>query len=195
MTSHDVVVNAIAATRTRSGLRVEAQLDTRRYPLGISISKAQLKILPIEYHDTHGSWNYTVRPDGHLNDAPAQVTDHDPARQRVLDLPAEPALTRMSREETAALAAELAPELGSLREERLHRKRGGHRRHGAGDNKRPVLTPADRVLLSVIYLRHVCSQNVLAEMLGLCQRAINNEAEHRLRRRPVEERSRSARRA
>ncbi|MFF1917221.1 hypothetical protein ACFVYE_37855 [Streptomyces sp. NPDC058239] len=128
LTSHDVVVNAIAATRTRSGLRVEAELDTCRYPLGISISKAQLKSLPIEYHNTHGIWNYTVRPAGHLNEEPAQVTDHDTARRQVLDLLAEPALTGMSRDEMAALAGKLAPELGSLREERLHRKRGGPRR-------------------------------------------------------------------
>jgi hypothetical protein len=33
MTSHEVVVNTIAATRTRAGLRVEADLDARDYPL------------------------------------------------------------------------------------------------------------------------------------------------------------------
>ncbi|WP_406489342.1 ISAzo13 family transposase [Streptomyces sp. NBC_01650] len=172
LTSYEVVVNAIASTRTRSGLRVEAELDTGRYPLGLAISKAQLRRLPIEYHDTHGTWNYTVRPDGPLDEEPVQATDREKARRRVLDLLAEPALTGLSREELTALTAKITPELGSLREDRLHRKRGGPRRHAAGDNKRPVLTPADRVLLSVIYLRHVCSQNLLAEMLGLCQRTI-----------------------
>jgi hypothetical protein len=172
LTGYEVVVNAITATRTRSGLQVEAELDTRRYPLGIAISKARLKSLPIEYHDTHGAWNYTVRPDSPLNEEPVQVTDQDAARRRVLGLLSEPVLTGMSRTELAALCEKITPELGSLREERLHRKRGGPRRHGAGDNKRPVLAPADRVLLSVIYLRHVCSQNLLAEMLGLCQRTI-----------------------
>jgi transposase len=172
LTSYEVVVNAIAATRTRSGLRVDAELDTGRYPLGITISKTQLKSLPIEYHEMHGAWNYTVRPDGPRDEEPAQVTDQDAARRRVLDLLSAPALTGMSREELAALCGKITPELGSLREERLHRKRGGPRRHGAGDNKRPVLAPADRVLLSVIYLRHVCSQNLLAELLGLCQRTI-----------------------
>ena len=173
LTSYEVVVQSIASTRTRSGLRVEAELDTRRYPLGIAISKAQLKGLPIEYHDTHGAWNYTVRPDAdHVDDEPAQAADQDTARRRVLDLLSEPALTGMRREELAALCGKITPELGSLREERLHRKRGGPRRHGSGDNKRPVLAPADRVLLSVIYLRHVCSQNLLSEMLGLCQRTI-----------------------
>lgn len=140
--------------------------------LGIAVSKAQLKSLPIEYHDTHGTWNYTVRPDGPCDGEPIPLTDRDAARRRVLDLLAEPALTGMSREDLTALAGKLTPELGPLREERLHRKRGGPRRHGAGDNKRPVLAPADRILLSVIYLRHVSSQNLLAEMLGLCQRTL-----------------------
>lgn len=34
LTSHDVVVKTIAATRTGTGLHVEAELDTRTYPLG-----------------------------------------------------------------------------------------------------------------------------------------------------------------
>jgi hypothetical protein len=33
LTSHEVVVNLIAATRTQTGLRVEAALDTNTYPL------------------------------------------------------------------------------------------------------------------------------------------------------------------
>ncbi|MFF0516905.1 hypothetical protein ACFYUN_39410, partial [Streptomyces sp. NPDC004250] len=38
--------------------------DLCRCPLGIAISEAHLKTLPIDEHDTHGSWNYTVRPQG-----------------------------------------------------------------------------------------------------------------------------------
>jgi hypothetical protein len=34
LTSHEVVVKTIAAIRTRTGLRVEAALDARDYPLG-----------------------------------------------------------------------------------------------------------------------------------------------------------------
>ncbi|MFF0516844.1 ISAzo13 family transposase, partial [Streptomyces sp. NPDC004250] len=64
LTSYDVVVQSIASPRTRSGLQVDAELDTRRCPLGIAITEAHLKTLPIDEHDTHGSWNYTVRPQG-----------------------------------------------------------------------------------------------------------------------------------
>jgi hypothetical protein len=32
--SHEVIVNTIAATTTRAGLRVHAELDTGEYPAG-----------------------------------------------------------------------------------------------------------------------------------------------------------------
>uniref|UniRef100_UPI00374E07D0 ISAzo13-like element transposase-related protein n=1 Tax=Streptomyces lancefieldiae TaxID=3075520 RepID=UPI00374E07D0 len=115
LTSYDVVVQSIAATWTRSGLQVDAELDTRRYPLGIAVSKAQLKSLPIEYHDTHGAWNYTVRPEGCRGEDPVQATDRDTARRRVLDLLADPMLTGMDRGDRAALTAKTAPECTSCR--------------------------------------------------------------------------------
>ena len=62
LTSHEVVVNLIAATRTHTGLRVEAALDTSTYPLGVSVSSAQMAALPITPHPLHGDWNYTLPP-------------------------------------------------------------------------------------------------------------------------------------
>ena len=60
LTSHEVVVNTIAATTTRTGLRVHAELDTGTYPLGVKISDEQLAALPLTAHDWHGDWNYTL---------------------------------------------------------------------------------------------------------------------------------------
>jgi Rhodopirellula transposase DDE domain len=57
-----VVVQTIAATRTRSGLRVEAVLDSGDYPTGVAISKERMAALPLERHATHGAWNYTLHP-------------------------------------------------------------------------------------------------------------------------------------
>jgi Rhodopirellula transposase DDE domain len=37
LTSHDVIVQTIAATTTRSGLAVHAELDTAAYPTGVKI--------------------------------------------------------------------------------------------------------------------------------------------------------------
>ena len=62
LTSHDVIVNTIAATTTRTGLSVHAELDTGTYPTGIRYTKKQVDALPITGHDFHGEWNYTVAP-------------------------------------------------------------------------------------------------------------------------------------
>src|SRR5918911_282859 len=63
LTSHQVVVKTIEATRTRTGLRVEAALDTASYETGVRISDAQLAALPLTRHDWHGDWNYTLHPE------------------------------------------------------------------------------------------------------------------------------------
>ena len=172
LTSHDVVVACIAATTTRTGLRVHAELDPADYPLGMAISKAQLEALPIEPHTEHGTWNYTVHPHPDANRPPVPAVSGDIERRQVLDLLADPRLTGMSHEDLAALVTRLTPQLDALREQRLHRLRGGPRRKAAADHGHPLLTSADKVLLTVLYLRHVSSQNVLAEMLGLNPRTL-----------------------
>ena len=60
--SHEVVVNLIGATTTRTGLKVTAELDHDHYPLGIKITKQQVQALPVTAHDFHGEWNYTIAP-------------------------------------------------------------------------------------------------------------------------------------
>ena len=59
-----VIVNSIAATRTRTGLRVRCELDPRRYPEGEKITDAQMSSLNIERNRFHGDWNYTIHPKG-----------------------------------------------------------------------------------------------------------------------------------
>ena len=61
--SHEVVVNLIGATTTRTGLKVTAELDHDPYPLGIKITKQQVQALPVTAHDFHGEWNYTIAPE------------------------------------------------------------------------------------------------------------------------------------
>ena len=63
LTSHEVVVNLIAATTTRTGLTVRAELDHAEYPKGIKISDKQIRereARAITRHEWHGEWNYTV---------------------------------------------------------------------------------------------------------------------------------------
>lgn len=60
--SHEVIVNLIAATTTRTGLRVQSALDTNTYESGIRISKQQMEELNIRRDEFHGEWNYTILP-------------------------------------------------------------------------------------------------------------------------------------
>jgi hypothetical protein len=60
--SYETIINLIRATRTRTGLAVEAVLDTTEYPTGVKVSKAEFDQLNITFHTTHPNWNYTIRP-------------------------------------------------------------------------------------------------------------------------------------
>jgi Rhodopirellula transposase DDE domain len=62
LTSHEVIVELIAATTTRPGLRVHAGLDRGSYPLGVKVGDRELAAVPLRRHDWHGEWNYTVLP-------------------------------------------------------------------------------------------------------------------------------------
>jgi hypothetical protein len=63
LVSHQVIVELIGATTTRTGLRVQANLDQGAYPLGVKVSDAELAAVPITPHDWHGAWNYTIAHD------------------------------------------------------------------------------------------------------------------------------------
>ena len=60
--SHEVIVNLIASTKTRSGLTVRAELDTADYPKGLAVTDADLAAINIERNEFHGDWNYCIRP-------------------------------------------------------------------------------------------------------------------------------------
>lgn len=55
-------METIAATTTRSGLRVDAELDRGTYPAGVKVSDAQMKALPLRPHDFHGEWSDPPAP-------------------------------------------------------------------------------------------------------------------------------------
>ncbi len=80
LTSHEVVVATIAATTTRTGLNVHAELDPGHYPTGQTVSDAEMTTLAISPHHWHPEWNYTLHP---LHPAPAH-----PAPAAAQDLPA-----------------------------------------------------------------------------------------------------------
>lgn len=58
----ETVINLIGATRTRTGLRVKALLDTARYETGVKISDEQIDTQRIRRSHFHPEWNYTILP-------------------------------------------------------------------------------------------------------------------------------------
>ena len=64
LTSHQVVVDLISATTTRTGLTVHAEPNTETYPRGIKVTNAEMDAISpqLKAHAFHGDWNYTLRP-------------------------------------------------------------------------------------------------------------------------------------
>lgn len=62
LVSHEVIINLIASTATKTGLKIRAALDRGRYPIGIEVEDAQLAALNLKRADFHGDWNYTILP-------------------------------------------------------------------------------------------------------------------------------------
>lgn len=62
LVSHEVIVNLIANTTTRAGLKIRAELDRGQYRTGIKITDAELASLNLKPDSFHGDWNYMVLP-------------------------------------------------------------------------------------------------------------------------------------
>jgi DDE family transposase len=62
LVSHEVIINMIAATTTRRGLLIQAELDTGRYPTGITLPDDELAAINLKPADFHGDWNYRILP-------------------------------------------------------------------------------------------------------------------------------------
>jgi hypothetical protein len=60
--SFKTIVQLIAATSTKTGLTVRAELDESKYPKGVKISDEKFAAIQLERHSFHGDWNYTISP-------------------------------------------------------------------------------------------------------------------------------------
>ena len=172
LTSHEVIVNTIAATTTTTGLRVHAELDTGTYETGVKVSDRQMNALPLSHHDWHGDWNYTLRPEAYeqINDDP------DPFDQPSPDLAwlRHPALTGLPEPEWDTLIATLLTLHNQQREASLHKRRGHRPRMAApGTGRRPILTLADQILATILHQRFALPQVVIAELFGVRPETIN----------------------
>jgi hypothetical protein len=57
-----VIVDLIAATTTKTGLKVYCELDPNSYPKGIVVSDAEMVSFNIQRAEFHGECNYTIAP-------------------------------------------------------------------------------------------------------------------------------------
>jgi hypothetical protein len=62
LVDHETIVQLIGATRTTTGLHIQAKLDRRSYPTGIKVSDAEMNEVNLFEETFHGDWNYTIEP-------------------------------------------------------------------------------------------------------------------------------------
>ncbi len=172
LASHEVIVQSIAATSTRTGLRVHAELDTNTYDTGVRVHDRQIAALPLHRHDWHPDWNYTLQPEAfeQINTIP------DPFDQPSPDLAwlNHPALTGLPACDWDTLIATLLTLHEQQRETSLHQRRGHRPRMAApGTGRRPILTLADRLLAATLHYRLGLPQTAVAALFTVRAETIN----------------------
>jgi hypothetical protein len=166
LTSHEVVVQAIAATTTGTGLRVTAELDPGPYPIGVEVEDAEMDTVPLVGHGFHGEWNYTVCP---RTAVPPQDTAVFTGRATLT----HPVLTGMPESELDTLLAAVG-ELHRADSEAADtaRRADPTRRRAPGGGRRPKLTPADQVAAALAHQRLNLPPGLLARILGVSKPTI-----------------------
>jgi Rhodopirellula transposase DDE domain len=169
LASHQVIVNSIAATTTRTGLTVHAELDTGAYPAGVQVSPAELDALPLARHPWHGEWNYTLLP------APAAPPSVPPAPRPGPDLAwlACPAITGLPGPAFDALTAALAGPAAALRDAAAGRRRGHRPRRGHGAGGRTRHTLPGKITAAILHDRHGLPQKAIAALFQTSPAAIS----------------------
>ncbi|MEU3381383.1 ISAzo13 family transposase [Streptomyces caelestis] len=171
LTSHDVIVNSIAATTTRTGLKVHAELDPGTYDTGIKVTDSDIDALPMHRHRFHGDWNYTLHPQP--RDTTTAAGEAKSPRSAGPSLPPgtgglrNPELTGMPEPALDELVDQLVAKLDELREQGRLQQRGGERIRARGAGAKDRLTTADRVLATVLYLRKLGTRDLLAQLFGV----------------------------
>ena len=163
LTSHEVIVAAIAATTTGTGLRVRAELDTGSYPPGATISDEQMAALPLRRHDWHGDWNYTLYP----RPPAAAPPPRPPPGRGERPSWAHPALTGMPAAEWDQLTTALALPYQAQREAEMHIARGGPATRRRAGGHPQALTLAEKTLVTILRQRLAVPKPVLAELFGV----------------------------
>ncbi len=60
-----IVIELIANTTTKTGLKIRCELDSNTYPKGIKVSDAEMATLDMTRNSYHPEWNYSISPRFH----------------------------------------------------------------------------------------------------------------------------------
>jgi hypothetical protein len=161
LTSHEVIVQTIAATTTRAGLRVHAELDPGAYPVGVAVTSDEMGALAITPHHWHPDWNYTLHPRSAGPPAPPPPPPAPPPADRGPAWLTHPTLTGCTPAEWDDLQARHARQLRGRPPATL-----AAGRRGSGPGAR-TLSPRDRLLAAVLKLRWSAHANALAGLFGV----------------------------
>ncbi len=178
LTSYEVVIGTIAATTTRTGLTIGAELDTGSYPLGSTVSAAEFQALPITPDAFHGDWNYTLAPvPPHPPEAPATARRTDPGLTAMLT---DPALTGMPRSDFERLVAVSEPYWDALAEAAFQRR--FHRPRSYLHPQTSSIDHYHRLLAALLRRRRAITSTLLAQLLGVTRTNLSNQFQdgHRL---------------
>ena len=63
LVSYQIIVNYIAGTKTKKGLKVVCEIDAKEYKTGIEITDEQFITINLCPNKFHGEWNYCILPE------------------------------------------------------------------------------------------------------------------------------------
>ncbi|MFI1184251.1 ISAzo13 family transposase [Streptomyces sp. NPDC020799] len=165
LTSYEVLLQTISATRTKTGLTVRAVLDENGYPTGRKLTKAERRAVAqrVARDEFHGEWNYVIAPSD--PEAPsARPRPPAPAiPPEATHLLSHPVLTGMTREQFERLVHRLEPCRDLLAE--ADRQAEGRDRRGRNPGF-GVLDHRHRVLAALLSSRNTITITLIAQIMG-----------------------------
>jgi hypothetical protein len=165
LTSHEVIIQTIAATTTAAGLTVHAELDPGACPIGVPVTSDDMATLALTPHHWHGDWNYTLHPRSAPRPGPAPPAAAAPPApaDRAPAWLAHPTLTGCTPAEWDQLQASLTrqPPASLV----------GRPSANAGTR---IMSPRDRLLATILRKRWSAHHNTLARLFGVSPSTISS---------------------
>jgi Rhodopirellula transposase. len=171
LTSYQVVIETIAATTTKTGLTVGAELDTGSYDLGVSVTPAEFHALAITTNAFHGDWNYSLAP------VPPRTPEVLAVGRRIdpdlIMMLTNPALTGMPRTDFEHLVAISEPYWDAMAEAAFQRR--FHRPRSYLHPQTSSLDHSHRLLAAILRRRKAVTSTFLAQLLGVTRTNLSNQ--------------------